>query len=131
MFDRYSKDLCGGGQVHVMDRDKFDPIRTALNVLKAVYEAYPQQLEITSYADKLMGVPGLRERIKTEKVEGIIAGWQKDLAQFKKLRQKHLIYPEYSDSISSPAQIESAGDVFFRILRTYVLYHPSMSRGLG
>jgi uncharacterized protein YbbC (DUF1343 family) len=94
MSGRYSKEMCGGVQVHVMDRDKFDPIRTALHVLKAVYETYPKQLEITSYADKLMGVPGLRERIKTEKVEDIIAGWQKDLAQFKKLRQKHLIYPE-------------------------------------
>ncbi len=92
-FSRFSGQDCGGIQVHVMDRETFDPIRTALHVLQTIYQKYPDQVTITSYAGKLMGVPDLPERIKTESVESIIASWQTDLEAFKALRAQYLIYP--------------------------------------
>ena len=42
-FDDYSGEFCGGFQVHVMDRELFDPIRTGLYALKTIYERYPSQ----------------------------------------------------------------------------------------
>lgn len=92
-FADWKDEYCGGIAVHVMDRKKFDPIRTALYVLKTVYEMYPDQVRITRYASTLMGVENLHERIKTESVDSIIAGWQDDLEAYKKVRQKYLFYP--------------------------------------
>jgi uncharacterized protein YbbC (DUF1343 family) len=94
VFDDWAGQYCGGIQVHVLDAESFRPIRTALMILKTVYEMYPDQVTITSYAATLMGVPELHERIKTESVDAIIAGWQADLKAFKQLREKHLLYRE-------------------------------------
>jgi uncharacterized protein YbbC (DUF1343 family) len=91
-FSDWKGELCSGIQVHVMDRETYAPIRTALYVLKTAYEMYPDDVKITTYASKLMGVENLHERIKTESVDSIIDGWQDDLEAFKKLRAKYLIY---------------------------------------
>lgn len=92
-FDNYVGEFCGGIQAHVMDRETFDPIRTGLTILKTVYHKYPTEVTITSYASKLMGVPDLENRIKTESVDDIIQSWQANLTSFKQLREKYLLYP--------------------------------------
>ncbi|MFH0794468.1 MAG: DUF1343 domain-containing protein [bacterium] len=92
-FADYKGEQCGGVQVHVTDRKTFDPIRTALFMLKTIYEKYPDKVQTRSYVATLMGVPNLHERIKSESVDSIIAGWQENLEAFKKIRAKYLIYP--------------------------------------
>jgi len=92
-FDNWAGQFCGGVQVHVLDRDRFEPVRTGMMVLKTVYELYPSEVTITSYASTLMGVENLHERIKTESVDAIIAGWQADLQSFLTLREPYLLYP--------------------------------------
>ncbi|MBN1903452.1 DUF1343 domain-containing protein [Candidatus Sumerlaeota bacterium] len=92
-FDDYSGQFCGGIQAHVMDRETFDPIRTGLMALKTAYNKYPGDVNITNYASKLMGVPDLQNRIKTESVDDIIQGWQANLTAFKQMREKYLLYP--------------------------------------
>ncbi len=91
-FSKFKGQLCGGVQVHVMDPGAFDAIRTALFVLKTIYARYPDQVKIESYASRLMGVPVLHERIKTESIDSIIAGWQQNLKVFLALREKYLLY---------------------------------------
>lgn len=92
-FDDHANQFCGGIQVHVMNRETFDPIRSALYILKTLYDKYPTEIKIGTYCSTLMGVPNLHERIKTESVDSIIEGWQANLTAFKALRQKYLIYP--------------------------------------
>jgi uncharacterized protein YbbC (DUF1343 family) len=95
-FSKFKEQLCGGVQLHVMQAESFEPIRTALITLKTIYAKYPDQVKIEPYASKLMGVPELHERIKTEGVDAIIAGWQENLGAFKALREKYLLYPAES-----------------------------------
>ncbi len=95
-FDDYAGERCGGIQVHVTDRQVFEPVRTALHVLQTVVRAYPDQVEITPYARKLMGIPDLAERIRTEPIDAFIAEWQADLEAFKSLRENYLLYPASS-----------------------------------
>lgn len=97
-FDDLAGQYCGGIQVHVMNRDTFDPIRTALHAVQTLCRKYPDKVTISPFAGKLMAVPDLADRIKTESVEDIIASWQTDLAAFKAVRAKYLIYPEASGS---------------------------------
>ncbi len=93
-FDDHAGQLCGGVQVHVTDPDTFQPVRTGLVMLKAFCELYPEQVTVTSFASRLMGIPDLHRRIRTESVESLIDDWQADLLEFQQLRQPHLLYPE-------------------------------------
>jgi uncharacterized protein YbbC (DUF1343 family) len=91
-FEDHAGELCGGVQVHVTDPDTFEPVRSGLVMLKAFCDLYPQEVTVTSFASRLMGVPDLHERILTESVETLIDGWQADLAKFEELRKPYLLY---------------------------------------
>jgi uncharacterized protein YbbC (DUF1343 family) len=92
-FSKHAGKRCGGVQLHVTDPAKFEPVRTGLVMLKTFCELYPEEMKVTSFASRLMGVPKLHERIWTENVDTLIAEWQADLEQFKKLRKPYLLYP--------------------------------------
>jgi uncharacterized protein YbbC (DUF1343 family) len=91
-FSKWKDQMCGGVQAHVTDRDAFEPVHSALVLLKTLLELYPDQVEVKPYAATLMGVPGLDKRIRTESVEAIEAGWQDNLRAFMRLREKYLLY---------------------------------------
>lgn len=92
-FSKHAGKLCGGVQVQITDAGTFEPVRTGLVMLKTFCELYPQEVKVTPFATRLMGVPDLHERIWTQNVEALIRGWQADLNQFATLRNPHLLYP--------------------------------------
>jgi uncharacterized protein YbbC (DUF1343 family) len=91
-FEDYAGQFCGGVQVHVSDRETFEAVRTGMTVLKTVYELYPTETTITSWASRLMGLPDFHERIKTDSVDDIMADWQANLNAYMALRNEHLLY---------------------------------------
>lgn len=93
-FSKWQGQLCGGVQLHVTDRERFQPVHTALVLLKTAIDLYPNQVEVTPFASKLMGIPDFHERILHESVEQIEASWQATLQRYRQLRQKYLLYPE-------------------------------------
>jgi uncharacterized protein YbbC (DUF1343 family) len=92
-FDDHDGERCAGVQLHVTDEASFEPIRTGLTMLKVVCEMYPEQVVVKSWASRLMGVPDLHKRIRTESVDALMRGWESDLKAFKALRKAHLLYP--------------------------------------
>jgi uncharacterized protein YbbC (DUF1343 family) len=92
-FSKCKNELCGGVQVHVIDRNAFEPIRTGLTVLKTICAMYPDKATVTKWASRLMGIPNLKNRIKTESVDALIKESAADLEAFKKIREKYLLYP--------------------------------------
>ena len=44
-FQKFSGQLCGGAQLHVTDRDTFQPFRTGVEVIKRIRQLYPDQFE--------------------------------------------------------------------------------------
>ena len=93
-FSKWQGQLCGGVQVHVIDRETFRPIHTALVLLKTLIEQYPSQVEVTPFASKLMGIPDFHQRIGKESVEQIEASWKSNLERYLEIRKKYLLYPE-------------------------------------
>ncbi len=94
-FSKFQGQLCGGCQMHVTDRDAFQPVATTLNLLAVVKKIYGGKLEFhASYFDKVLGTSGVREALERgEPVEKIVAGFQPGLADFAKLRAPFLLYP--------------------------------------
>lgn len=92
-FSRYANQVCNGVQLHVLDREAFDPFLTGLWMLKTLRTRHPVDFVINANADRLSGVPGLANAVATMTPEEIIAGWQADLTAFRALRAQYLIYP--------------------------------------
>jgi len=97
----YKGETCRGIYVHVMDREVFRPLRTALHILSTLIRLWPDQFAWlrTSWEghpphfDLLVGNGWIRERLNAgEPIDDIVARWQRDLAHLWRVRQQHLIY---------------------------------------
>lgn len=102
-FSKHSGDLCSGLQVYVLDRERFEPIRTAIAMLitaKTLYGDFAWRYdswddEHPYWIDKLTGSEWVRTAIDSGKdVDAVVAGWQDELAGFRRTREKHLLYDE-------------------------------------
>ena len=93
-FSKFSGQLCGGCQLHVTDRNAYQPIATTLAILAVVKQTYGDKLELhAAYFDKVLGTATVREALERgEPVEKIMAGLQPDLRNFARLRGPYLLY---------------------------------------
>jgi uncharacterized protein YbbC (DUF1343 family) len=103
-FHKHSGELCGGIQIHVIDREAFRPVITSIAIISAIQRLYPQRFEWKQppyeYVydklpfDVINGSSVIREQIEANApTSEIIESWQSDLSEFAKLRQKYLLYP--------------------------------------
>jgi uncharacterized protein YbbC (DUF1343 family) len=93
-FSKYQGELCNGVQVHVIDREKFEPLLATLHLIAAVRRLYPDNFAITAAIfDRLAGTARLREQLLTGvPPETILESWQHGLKSFDALRRKYLLY---------------------------------------
>ncbi|MEW6117270.1 MAG: DUF1343 domain-containing protein [Nitrospirota bacterium] len=103
-FQKHAGMLCGGAQIHVTGREEFRPFKTAVAVLKAVYDLYPddflwKQPPYEYEAEKmpidiLAGTDRLRKEIEGgERLKHIEAWWGEQCRSFQqKVRKRFLLY---------------------------------------
>jgi uncharacterized protein YbbC (DUF1343 family) len=103
-FHKFSGQLCGGSQIHVLDREKFKPFKTGVAVLKAIRDLYGDKLmwKMPPYEyenkkmpiDILSGSDKLRKFIDSEeKLDYIEEWWSEECRSFdKRYRKNYLIY---------------------------------------
>ncbi|MBN2506874.1 MAG: DUF1343 domain-containing protein [Verrucomicrobia bacterium] len=94
-FSKFQGQRCGGCQVHVTDRQRFQPFRTTLHLLDAARRLAPDQFRFhPDYFDRLVGSSRFRQALERgEPVETLLAGTAAELRQFTAARQPYLIYP--------------------------------------
>jgi len=94
-FSKFKGERCGGCQLHVTDRDAYQPIATVLAELAVIRKLYGDKLELRDrYFDKLMGTATVREALlRSEPVETIVAGFKPGLDEFARTRAPFLLYP--------------------------------------
>jgi uncharacterized protein YbbC (DUF1343 family) len=93
-FSKYEGKSCNGIEVHVMDRDAFNPVVVGLTVIATIHDLYPHQFAFkASDFDRLIGNDWVRQDIeKGIPVSKMRRRWQAGLSQFEKVRQKYLLY---------------------------------------
>jgi uncharacterized protein YbbC (DUF1343 family) len=103
-FQKYKGKLCGGAQIHVMNREDFKPFKTGVAVIKAVHDLYPDrfQWKAPPYEyekeklpiDILAGTDRLRKVIERgEGLEHMEKWWREKCLRFQKaVRRRFLIY---------------------------------------
>lgn len=85
---------CEGIAVDVIDRNTFEPVRTAVFILSTAKKLFTKdfQWRVTSI-DRLAGTPVLRLSIDAgEPPQRIAEVWHKEVERFSKMRQKYLLY---------------------------------------
>lgn len=103
-FQKYAGTLCGGAQIHVTDRMKFKPFKTAVAILKTVRELYPEYSlwkdppyeyeAVKMPIDILSGSDWLRKGIESgESLQTMEERWKWESTLFKNnVRAKYLLY---------------------------------------
>jgi uncharacterized protein YbbC (DUF1343 family) len=102
-FQKHAGVSCGGVQIHVIDRESFEPVIAGLAMVKLAHDMYPKEfrwkeppyeyvLDKNPF-DVISGTNEIREKI--ERGTGLHAienSWKAQLAEFQSTREKYLLY---------------------------------------
>jgi len=102
-FQKHAKQTCGGCQLHVRDREAFQPVRAAVELIDEfrrqnpsafAWRQPPYEYEHDKWPiDILYGSDRLRTTIDSGgDISRLIASWRDDEDAFRKMREKYLIY---------------------------------------
>ncbi len=102
-FQKYMGKTCGGVFVHILDREAFEPVITGLAMVKTVIDLYPAEFNWKNSPyeyvfdrnpfDVIAGTEKTRNMIEnSSSVKDIKLSWQKDVEDFRKLREKYVLY---------------------------------------
>lgn len=102
-FQKHAGVSCGGVQIHVTERDSFEPVATGLHMVKAAHDLYPTEFKWKEppyeYVydrnpfDVISGTSSIREGIEEGiAIETLQRSWTPELEAFMQVRAKHLLY---------------------------------------
>ncbi len=102
-FQKHGGVACGGVQIHVTERDTFEPVITGVGMVKTAHDMYPEDFRWKEppyeYVfdrnpfDVISGTTKTREAIERgSSLDSISEGWQQDLKLFKAVREQYLLY---------------------------------------
>jgi uncharacterized protein YbbC (DUF1343 family) len=102
-FHKFAGELCGGIQIHVIDRNTFKPVITGVAIISAIRRLYPDRFEWKQppyeYVydklpfDVINGSSRLREQIEAgAPVSEIEESWREGLKDFNERREPYLFY---------------------------------------
>jgi uncharacterized protein YbbC (DUF1343 family) len=93
-FSKFQGTTVGGVQLHVHDRDAYDPVRTGVALLVTagrVWSGFAWRSD--NWIDKLTGSTLVRTMVDAgADTDGIVAAWQDELAVFRAVRKRYLLY---------------------------------------
>ncbi|GGJ02123.1 exo-beta-N-acetylmuramidase NamZ family protein [Streptomyces brasiliensis] len=93
-FSKFQGVTVGGVQIHVHDREAYDPVRTGIALLvtaKRVWSGFAWRSD--NWIDKLTGSTSVRTMIDAGAgTDEVVAAWQDELAAFRRIRKEYLLY---------------------------------------
>ncbi|MER5499454.1 MULTISPECIES: exo-beta-N-acetylmuramidase NamZ domain-containing protein [unclassified Streptomyces] len=93
-FSKFQGKTVGGVQLHVQDREVFDPVRTGIALLvtaKQTWSGFAWRAD--NWIDKLTGNTRVRTMIDAgADTDEVVGAWQADLAAFRTVRKSYLLY---------------------------------------
>lgn len=102
-FQKHAGRSCGGVQIHVTERESFEPVLAGVATIKIAYDLYTEHFRWKEppyeYVydknpfDVIAGTKTLREAIERgDTLESMATSWQTDLAEFNRVRENYLLY---------------------------------------
>lgn len=102
-FQKHAGTSCGGVQIHITDRNAFEPVIAGVAMVKVAYDRYPTEFRWKEppyeYVynrnpfDVIAGTSSIREAIeKGTAIEDIQKNWNDGLDAFRRVRERYLLY---------------------------------------
>ena len=102
-FQKHGGRSCGGVQIHVLDRDAFEPVKAGLAVVKIAHDMYPSEFKWKQppyeYVfdknpfDVIAGTSALREAMESGRsLEEMEKAWRAGTEAFRRQRREYLLY---------------------------------------
>ena len=102
-FQKHAGVTCGGCQIHVTDRNSFEPVETGVSLLRECFGLAPDKFAWRDPPyeyehekmpiDILAGSPLLRRQIEAQApLAEIVESWDEGVAEFREIRQDYLLY---------------------------------------
>ncbi|MFE5732675.1 exo-beta-N-acetylmuramidase NamZ domain-containing protein [Streptomyces sp. NPDC056528] len=93
-FSKFQGRTVGGVQLHVHDREAFDPVRTGIALLVTARRSWPGfAWRPDNWIDRLTGSTRVRTLIDAgADTDEVVGAWQTDLAAFRAVRREYLLY---------------------------------------
>ncbi len=82
----------GGINIVVTDRERFEPVRTGIEIAAALRKLYPTDWKLEKYLNLIVNQTSFEQLKRADAPEDIEKSWQKDLDDFKKRRAQFLLY---------------------------------------
>ena len=102
-FQKHAQVSCGGVQLHVTNREQFEPVIVGIAMVKTAFDMYREEFcwKVPPYEyvydrnpfDVIAGTNKLREAFERgDSLEEIERSWQSPLTEFMKIRERFLLY---------------------------------------
>jgi uncharacterized protein YbbC (DUF1343 family) len=102
-FQKHGGVTCGGAQIHVLDREVFEPVKTGVAMVKMAFDLYRdyfrwkeppyEYVYDKNPFDVISGTDKIRKAFENDiELDEIVASWQPELKEFLKLREQYLLY---------------------------------------
>ena len=102
-FQKHAGISCGGVQIHVLNREKFEPVITGITMVKIAYDLYPDEFRWKEppyeYVydrnpfDVIAGTSKIREAMEAgSSIEALQESWREESDRFGSLRENYLLY---------------------------------------
>ncbi len=100
-FSKHQGKQCQGVQVHILKRNRLQPVRVGLHILAALRRQYPDEFSWLPpagesehhFIDMLAGTDSLRRDLAAQRApDDIWSEWNHQLEQFLPIRQQYLLY---------------------------------------
>ncbi|GAA0238189.1 exo-beta-N-acetylmuramidase NamZ domain-containing protein [Haladaptatus pallidirubidus] len=104
MFSKHERRDIEGVQLHILDRDRIDPVHVGFVMLISAFTTYPEsdwlQYDSEHFIDRLVGGSHLRKMVDEANAEAdpmematrLREYWHKDIDRFTDLRQRYALY---------------------------------------
>jgi uncharacterized protein YbbC (DUF1343 family) len=102
-FQKHARVACGGCQIHVTDRDEFEPVKAGVSFIRECFGLAPDRFKWRDPPyeyehdkmpiDILAGSPQLREQIEQQvPIDDIAVSWLPGMREFEEIRKPYLLY---------------------------------------
>ena len=102
-FQKHGGKACGGVQIHVLDRESFEPVIAGVAIVKIARDMYPNDFDWKQPPyeyeydrnpfDVIAGTTKLRQQIEGgESLAAIAESWKPGVEEFSRLREQFFLY---------------------------------------
>ena len=90
---QYAGIRCGGVNLMITDWSRFDPLRLGISIAVCLRTSYPKEWKPEGLLRLLANRAAYDDILSCKPTDAILSRWDRDLAKFRTLRHRYLIYP--------------------------------------